>query len=123
MNRKTWRLMVAAMGALNASLLLAQVPCIDGFRIEGVIADPTGAVVPGARIQASGGEKTTSDAAGHYGLSCAALGGVVITVQAQGFNGKTVSVSGQRGTTAIANVQLEIATVQDSVQVNADTVA
>jgi hypothetical protein len=123
MNRKAWRLAVAVIGTLNASLVLAQAPCTTGFRIEGVIADPTGAVIPGAQVQVSDGKRSTSDAAGHYVLSCVPVGTAVITVQAEGFDGKTVQVSGQQGRLATADVQLEIATVQDSVQVNADTVA
>jgi len=64
MGRKwIWWLLVAT--TLAASLAAAaQQSCANGIRIEGTIADPSGAVVPGAQVQAMRGERMTSDAAG-----------------------------------------------------------
>jgi len=36
----------------------AQQSCADGMRVEGTITDPSGAVIPGAQVQAGSGELT-----------------------------------------------------------------
>ncbi len=123
MSLKNWRLLVALTGVLNPLLLSAQTPCATGFRVEGAVTDPTGAVIPGAQVQGSNGDRSVSDAAGRYLLPCVRTRSVAITVEAEGFDGKTVSVVAQPGRLTTANVQLEIATVQASVQVSADTAA
>nr|WP_246301765.1 carboxypeptidase-like regulatory domain-containing protein [Granulicella arctica] len=48
----------------------AQQACTNGIRVEGTIADPTGAVIPGAQVCATSGETATTDTAGHYVLRC-----------------------------------------------------
>jgi hypothetical protein len=40
--------------------LFAQQPCLSGIRIEGVVTDPTGALVPGAQVLA-GNQSATMD--------------------------------------------------------------
>ena len=40
--------------------LFAQQPCLSGIRIEGVVTDPTGALVPGAQVLA-GNQSATTD--------------------------------------------------------------
>ena len=40
-----------------------------GVRIEGVVTDPTGALISGAQITAADGEQTTTDAAGRFVLT------------------------------------------------------
>jgi len=123
MSTKNWRLLVALTGVLNPLLLLAQAPCTTGFRVEGAVTDPTSAVIPGAQVRGSDGEQSVSDAAGQYVLPCVRSRSIAITVEAEGFEGKTVSVSARSGRLATTNVQLEIAAVQASVQVSADTAA
>ena len=82
---------------LLPSLAPAQQICANGSRIEGTITDPTGAVVPGARVQTSDGERTVADATGHYILPCVPVGPVGIDVQAQGFAAKSLNVGTRIG--------------------------
>jgi hypothetical protein len=98
----------------------AQQHCANGIRIEGTITDPTGAVVPGAQVQASDGENAAADETGHYILSCAPVGTVRLIVQAKGFATKTITLATRLGQAARANAQLEVAAVQTDVQVTAD---
>ncbi|MGA2169518.1 MAG: carboxypeptidase-like regulatory domain-containing protein [Terracidiphilus sp.] len=55
-----WCRMAALAGMLVPSLAFAQQSCRNGFRIEGTITDPTGAVIPGATVHASSGETATT---------------------------------------------------------------
>ena len=98
----------------------AQQTCANGIRVEGTIADPTGAVIPGALMQAASGEKTTSDATGSYALPCVAGTSAVITAQAEGFASEIARARGHIGSTVRVNVHLSIASVQEDVQVNGD---
>jgi Carboxypeptidase regulatory-like domain len=111
-------LMVWLTGLLSPVLGLAQSRCTNGMRIEGIVADSTGAIVPGAQVQASDGEETSADGAGRYVLPCVSAGHVSVTVQAPGFNAKTVRVATYEGQIAHANVQLAVATVETDVQVS-----
>ena len=88
--------------------------------MEGTITDPTGAVIPGAQVQAASGEKATSDPTGHYVLPCIPAISTAITAQAEGFATGTARATGRLGGTVRANLQLPIASVQTDVQVNAD---
>ncbi len=45
------------------------------MRIEGVVTDPSGAVVPGAQVQAGSGDIVTTDALGQFVLACVPAGG------------------------------------------------
>jgi hypothetical protein len=99
----------------------AQQNCANGILIDGTIADPTGAVIPGAQVQTASGEKTSSDATGSYALPCVAGTSAVITAQAEGFASGTGRARGHIGSTVHVNVQLPIASVQENVQVNGDT--
>ena len=110
-------------GALVASLAQAQQSCVNGVRIDGVIADSTGAVIPGAQVLTPDGEKTTTDAMGHYQLSCVPTRFRTITVQAEGFSTGTAQFHEQSTGIAHINVQLSVATVQTDVQVREDATA
>jgi hypothetical protein len=112
-----WLTLAAVSIGLPAS---AQRTCTTGIRIEGTITDPTGAVIPGAQVQAASGEKTTSDAAGTYTLPCVQGASTVITARANGFANGAVRARGHLGGTVRVNVQLAVASVQTDVQVNAD---
>lgn len=120
MRRKwIWRLLVVTTLAPSLAAA-AQQSCANGIRIEGMIADPSGAVVPGAQVQAVRGERTTSDAAGRYVLPCVTRTSAVITAQAEGFASETRRTHGQVGSIVRVNFQLAIASVQENVQVNGD---
>jgi len=102
--------------------LFAQQPCVSGIRIEGVVTDPTGALVPGAQVQVAN-ETVTTDVAGHYVLSCIPTGSTTVTVQADGFAVATARVRNSTRGAARLNVQLSLAQVQTDVQVGSDSTA
>jgi hypothetical protein len=95
--------------------------CRSGIRVEGTITDPTGAVIPGARVQAASGERTDANASGHYVLPCIAGTSAHITAQFPGFTSVTSIRNGLRGSTVRLDLKLPIERVQTSVQVNAES--
>lgn len=117
---KGWTVDLVVAVMLAPSLTFAQQqPCINGIHVEGSITDPTGAVIPGASVQAA---RTTakSDATGHYELACVPAD-AVITAQATGFaNGSARIPTHSRGTVHL-NIQLAVAAVQATVQVNGNS--
>ena len=118
---RNWMKWLVLAGTSVPWLASAQQICSNGIRVEGTIADPTGAVIPGAQVQAASGEKATSDATGHYMLPCVSGSSVVLAVQAQGFANGTTRARGRFGETLRVNVKLVIASVQTDVQVNGDS--
>jgi hypothetical protein len=96
--------------------LFALQPCVSGIRIEGVVTDPTGALVPGAQVLA-GNESAITDVAGHYVLSCVPTNSTTVTVQADGFAAATARVRNSTRGVARLNVQMALAQVQTDVQV------
>ena len=108
-------------GLLVPSLALAQQSCITGIRVDGTVTDPTGAVIPGAQVQTADGEKTITDAAGHFLLPCIRIDSNQITVEAEGFTSETVTVDKQAGGSILLNIPLEIAHVDTVVQIDGDT--
>jgi hypothetical protein len=116
--RSKLRVVLAAL--LTPLLGLAQNQCLNGARIEGTVTDPAGAIIPGAQVQSSDGEKTTTDAKGQYVLPCAAVGTVNVRVEAQGFDPKTSRVTTRAVRVAHANMQLVIETVTTNVEVRDD---
>ena len=104
-------------------LSIAQQRCVNGMRIEGSVTDPSGAVIPGAQIQAQSGEGTTSDAAGQFVLECVPASEVTLHAQANGFTPATVTARSQAGGTARVNLQMAIAQVETELRVTADAPA
>ena len=97
----------------------AQKPCPNGIRVEGTISDPTGAVLPGATVQAAS-ITVTSDAAGHYVLACIGAN-AAIRAQANGFADALVRVPPRSARMAHLNIQLVVEAAQTNVEVNADS--
>jgi hypothetical protein len=118
-----WTLVGIMAGVLTSALAIAQQPCTRGVRIEGVVTDPTGALISGAQITASDGEQTTTDAAGRFVLLCVPLASTTVTVRADGFAAATARAGKQTGGVAHVNLQLAIAKVETDVQVGADSTA
>jgi hypothetical protein len=118
---RNWLKWLVLAGTSVPWLASAQQTCTNGIRVEGTIADPTGAVIPGAQVKAGSGEKATSDATGHYMLPCVLGSSVVIAAQAQGFANGTTRARGHVGETVRVNVQLAIASAQTDIQVNGDS--
>jgi carboxypeptidase family protein len=120
---RNWRRMVALALILMPSVAFAQQTCTSGIQVEGVITDPTGAVIPGATLQASTGETTTTDAEGRYVLPCVRDASVTLTVTAQGFAPGAIAIPDQPGTAikkARLDLRLDVANVQTSIRVSAE---
>jgi hypothetical protein len=115
-----WKLIGMCLGLLAPTLGLAQQPCTNGIRVEGVITDPSGAVILGAQVQADDEEKTVTDKAGHYVLSCVPARLNTITAQADGFASGSGRISKPQRGVAHVDLQLALAQVQADVQVSAD---
>jgi hypothetical protein len=99
---------LAGLTVLSAVAAAGQI-CTGGIRVEGTITDPTGAVIPGARVQAASGERTDADASGHYVLPCVAGIPARITAQFPGFTSVTSVKNGLRGGTVQFDLKLLMA--------------
>lgn len=111
--------------ALFPGLLFAQSGAING-QIEGLVTDPSGAVVPGAKVTVSnietGFQRTaTTDSDGLYRIPLLPLGAYRVTVEAQGFNRFEQSgITVTSGSIATINVELKVGAVTEAVQVTGE---
>jgi hypothetical protein len=119
--RRNWRNAVALIMALVPgvvpSIAAAQQACNPGIRIEGTVTDPTGAVIPGATVQAADGEKKSTDATGQFLLACVPVGSDTLTATAEGFKPASVTAGKRAGEVAHINIRLEILNVETVVEV------
>jgi hypothetical protein len=115
---RTW-ILIAAFTLAPPMILRAQT-CTNGIRVVGVITDPTGAVIPGAQVEAASGEKTTSDATGNYTLPCLRGASTVITVEANGFAQGRYQAKGRLGSTVRTDLKLAVGSVETDVQAQED---
>ncbi len=99
---------------------VAQQPCIHGIRIDGVITDPTGAVIPGAHVHASSGAMALTDATGHYVFVCEPGTSITIQADAEGFARAEMPAHARAGGVAHINLKLSVASVETDVEVNAN---
>lgn len=120
MNTKRFWVSICLL-VLMASSASAQQTCSNGIRIDGIITDPTGAVIPGVQVKAASGESVVSDDSGHYVLPCVPETSTTLTAHADGFAHASAPARGRQGGTVHVNLQLPIAPVQTDVQVGADT--
>src|SRR5256885_2613135 len=94
--------------------------------IEGTVRDPKGAVVAGAQIKAASPalateRVATSDEDGFYRFSSLPVGTYQLTVSASGFaNGTFANVELTVNRTLTLNVQLEVGSVQEKINVTAE---
>jgi hypothetical protein len=107
------------VGFLVSGTALAQQSCIRGMHIDGVITDPTGAVIPRAHVEAGSGATGVTDATGHYAFACVLLTSTTITAVADGFAQATARAHAHAGGAAHVNLRLAVASVQTDVQVSA----
>jgi hypothetical protein len=108
------------VGMMAAAHSYAQLACVQGMRIDGVITDPTGAVIPGARVQASSGATALTDATGHYMFACEPGTSSTITAEAAGFAKATAHPHARMGGVAHVNLKLSVASVETNVVVDAN---
>ncbi len=111
---------VLLAGLLFSGVAVAQQSCVRGMRIEGMITDPTGAVIPGAQVQAGTGATGVTDATGHYVFACLSVTSTTITADADGFAQAMAPAHVRAGGIAHVNLQLAVAPVQTDIQVNSN---
>ena len=115
-----WNLILVYAWLLIPAASIAQQRCASGMSIEGVVTDPSGAVIPGAQVQAQDGEKTTSDPQGQFVLGCVPAGETTLHAQADGFAPATATASAQPGQTAHVTLTMSMAEVETEVRVTSD---
>jgi hypothetical protein len=103
---RNWIYRLILTSGLSASLAHAQQSCVNGIRIDGIVSDPTGAVIPGAQVRAASGETATTDTTGHYVLPCVPATSSTLTAQADGFARGTASARGHIGGTVRVNLNV-----------------
>ena len=115
--------------ALAAALLIAAPLAAQETRgsIEGIVRDASGAVLPGATVEArgvtvAGGQRAVSDAAGIYRFPSLQPGVYEINASLQGFNpAKSERVELLLGQLLKVDLTMAIAGVAESVQVTAES--
>jgi hypothetical protein len=108
------------VGMMAAAHSYAQQPCAQGMRIDGVVSDPTGAVIPGASVHASSGATALTDATGHYLFACEPGTSITITADAEGFARATAHAHARAGGGVRVNIKLSVASVETNLEVNAN---
>jgi Carboxypeptidase regulatory-like domain len=97
----------------------------NNVALHGQVTDPSGAIVPGASVQLSGGGKSfsaTSGGDGSYSFGTLPAGQYTLDVNVPGFTPFSESnVSIVSGTSRTLNIPLTIATQEQQVEVTADT--
>jgi len=119
MHRHRLLVISAVMSFAAIGFGLGQEPCTNGVRVDGTVRDSTGALIPGAQVQA-GGQRATTDAAGRFLLPCVPVNSGTVVVEARGFSSASIKIAKQPGTTAHLDVHMEVAKVETEVQVGAD---
>ncbi len=141
------KLFAAALaGILLPASTLAQQSCKDGVRVDGLVLDPNGSAIAGARVQVeeapvegastepapaagtqpaapAAGAGTTTDATGHFLLPCVPAGSQQLTAEADGFAPITSLIEKKAGESVHLHLQLSLARVDTTVQVGEDASA
>jgi hypothetical protein len=119
MHRHRILVISAVMGFAATPFGFGQQPCTNGVRVDGTVRDSTGALIPGAQVQA-GSQTVITDAAGRFLLPCVPVNSGTVVVEAGGFSPAMVKIAKQPGMTAHLDVHMEVAKVETEVQVGAD---
>ncbi len=96
--------------------------------ISGTVLDPSGAVVPAARLVLTSqdtGEKRSqkADSEGRFGFHQLKIGGYQIHAEATGFREVVATATVRSGETAVISLALEVGPVQESISVGSATPA
>jgi Carboxypeptidase regulatory-like domain len=110
-----------------SALLLAQTTISTGS-IQGVVTDPTGAVVGGAKIsinnKATGRVITaTTTSAGTYASGALTPGDYILRVEAKGFSTSQLPLTVQVGVTSTGNIKLQVGQASQIVDVKGTEIA
>ncbi len=111
---------VVWLACFLVSIRMMAQQCSNGMRIEGLVTDPSGAVIPGAQVQAGSGDIVATDALGQFALPCVPAGAMPVHAQANGFTAATTTANGQAGATVHITVQMNIAQLETEVRVQSD---
>jgi hypothetical protein len=127
-----WKRFLGVMFALLAVLSLgstrvAAQTTISQGSIQGLVTDPTGAVVPNAKISITSKETgttsvVTSNSSGVYNSGGLIPGDYVVRVEAGGFKTEVVGVTVQIAQTATGNVKLELGQGSTVVEVQSSAI-
>lgn len=120
---KSRAIAILFLTSILCSALLAQ---SSTGSLHGTVSDPSGAVIPNARITVTGLDGTSSagqsGADGNYRFSKLVPGTYVLTVNAEGFNlAKPVTVRVDAEKPTLKNISLSIAVEQQQVTVNSQS--
>src|SRR6202034_3836653 len=106
-------LMMISLSMLLVPALVQSQTAISTGSIQGTIADPTGAIVAGAKVAIT--DKATNKAfttittsAGTFASGALTPGDYMVEVEAQGFKKLNATVSVQVGVTASGNFKLQL---------------
>src|ERR1700685_3516411 len=94
------------LGLLLSGAASAQQSCVRGMQIDGVITDPSGAVIPGAHVQAGTGAIGVTDTTGHYAFACVPVTSTTITAGADGFAQASTHAHARAGGATHINLKL-----------------
>jgi hypothetical protein len=122
------RTRVAILVLIVSVFAMAQIAFAQTDRgtITGTVSDPTGAVIPGAHVEATNAatgahSETTSTATGDYTIPSVIAGTYTITVEASGFKKSTVSgIVVQVANTARIDAKLEVGAATESISVTGE---
>ena len=109
---------------LATQLAYSQAVSTNGGSIQGTVSDPSGAVVPSAKIVIASPDTgymkvLVSDAAGFYSLGPLPPGRYTITVVAPGFDREVVKTAVAVGTVSSGNIVLKVGSAGTTVEVDA----
>src|SRR5438067_4143291 len=90
--------------------------------LQGVVEDPSGAVVPGATVTLTNtatnvSRQTTSESGGEYRFVSVAPGAYVVAAEAKGFGAHKVNVTLQTDQTMNVHIRLDLSTQTQTVEV------
>src|SRR6202166_3100226 len=125
--RVTLLTLLALSALLLCSVAFAQTTVSNGS-ISGTVTDPTGAVVSGAKVvvtNTSTGQSLNLNAnsSGAYTSGPLAPGAYKVQVSAKGFSSVSETITVEVGTTASANIKLQLGQESQVIEVQASTVA
>jgi Carboxypeptidase regulatory-like domain len=125
MMKKLFGLMVVLFAAITLSF--GQAISVSGGSIQGSITDPTGAVVPNARIAITDADtgvakNITADSSGFYSVGPLNPGAYTVTISSPGFQTLSVKTVVRTGTATSGSFRLTLGQSSVMVEVNAGAV-
>lgn len=111
---------IVGMQLLFAATGNSQTACPNGIRIEGLVTDQSGAVIPGARVRTENGQESSTDKAGAFRLNCISGTSMVLHAEAAGFTPVRTIASGSTGSVVHITFQMPVTSVETDMVVSAE---